>query len=157
MKIKLIAIGKTDEAYLIEGIEKYLKRLKHYIALDVIVIADVKAGTKPSVEKIKEEEGKLILQKLELSDVVVLLDEGGKGFGSENFAHYLQKKMNSVAGNLVFIIGGPFGFSPSIYERAHEKISLSEMTFSHQMVRLFFAEQLYRAFTIIKGEKYHHS
>lgn len=157
MKIKLIAIGKTDEGYLIEGIEKYLKRLKHYIALEVVVIADVKMGSKPNAEKIKEEEGKLILQKIEQSDVVVLLDEGGKGFSSENFALYLQKKMNSVAGNLVFIIGGPFGFTPSIYERAQERISLSEMTFSHQMVRLFFVEQLYRAFTIIKGEKYHHS
>lgn len=157
MKIKLIAIGKTDEAYLIEGIDKYLKRLKHYIALEVVIIGDVKAGSKPNAEKIKEEEGKLILQKIEQSDVVVLLDEGGRGFGSENFAHYLQKKMNSVAGNLVFVIGGPFGFSPDVYDRAQEKISLSEMTFSHQMVRLFFVEQLYRAFTIIKGEKYHHS
>ncbi len=157
MKIKLIAIGKTDEAYLLEGIEKYLKRLKHYIAVELLVLPDVKIGSKPNPDKIKEEEGKLILQKLENSDVLVLLDEGGKSFTSEKFAEYLQKKMNTVAGNLVFVIGGPFGFSEEIYTKAQEKLSLSAMTFSHQMVRLFFTEQLYRAFTIIKGEKYHHS
>jgi len=157
MKIKLIAIGKTDEAYLLEGIEKYMKRLKHYISLEYILLPDVKLGIKPNPEKIKEEEGKLILQKVDNSDVLVLLDEGGKSFTSEKFADYLQKKMNNVSSNLVFVIGGPFGFSEEIYNRAQEKLSLSAMTFSHQMVRLFFAEQLYRSFTIIKGEKYHHS
>lgn len=157
MKIKLITIGKTDEAYLLEGIEKYMKRLKHYISINYIILPDVKLGSKPNPEKIKEEEGKLILQKVDDSDVVILLDEGGKSFTSEKFAYYLQKKMNNVSSNLVFVIGGPFGFSQEIYNRAQEKLSLSAMTFSHQMVRLFFAEQLYRSFTIIKGEKYHHS
>ena len=156
MKIKLIAIGKTDEKYLEEGIEKYLKRLKHYNPFELIVISDIKQGGKFTAEKLKEEEGKLILQKVQESDQLVLLDEKGKNFSSTEFANFLQKKMNTVNANLIFVIGGPFGFSPSVYQRANEQISLSRMTFSHQMVRLFFTEQLYRGFTILRGEKYHH-
>jgi 23S rRNA (pseudouridine1915-N3)-methyltransferase len=157
MKIKLLAVGKTDETYLSEGIEKYLKRLKHYIPFELIVIPDVKQGGKLLPEKIKEEEGKLIRNKLEVSDYVILLDENGSTLSSQEFSTFIQKKMNVVTSNLVFVIGGAFGFSPEIYKRANERISLSRMTFSHQMVRLFFVEQIYRAFTILKGEKYHHS
>jgi len=156
MKIKLIAIGKTDEKYLEEGIEKYLKRLKHYNPFELIVIPDIKQGGKFTAEKLKEEEGKLILQKVHEGDQLVLLDEKGKNFTSAEFANFLQKKLNTVNTNLIFVIGGPFGFSPAVYQRANEQISLSRMTFSHQMVRLFFTEQLYRGFSILRGEKYHH-
>jgi 23S rRNA (pseudouridine1915-N3)-methyltransferase len=156
MKIKLIAIGKTDEKYLEEGIEKYLKRLKHYNPFELLVIPDIKQGGKFTAEKLKEEEGKLILQKVQEGDQLVLLDEKGKNFTSLEFANFLQKKMNTVNASLIFVIGGPFGFSPAVYQRANEQISLSRMTFSHQMVRLFFTEQLYRGFTILRGEKYHH-
>jgi 23S rRNA (pseudouridine1915-N3)-methyltransferase len=155
MKIKLMVTGKTDEPYLIEGIEKYLKRLVHYIPFEMVIIPDLKHQAKGNVEKIKEQEGKVLLQKLHVNDYVVLLDEKGNLRSSEQFSQWVQKKMNSGA-TLVFVIGGPYGFSEEIYERANEKMSLSPMTFSHQMVRLFFTEQLYRAFTILKGEKYHH-
>ncbi|QCR22054.1 23S rRNA (pseudouridine(1915)-N(3))-methyltransferase RlmH [Pontibacter sp. SGAir0037] len=156
MKIKLIAIGKTDEKFLEEGIEKYLKRLKHYHPFEFIIIPDIKQGGKFSAEQLKEAEGKLIQQKLQEGDHVILLDEKGKTFTSSEYATFLQKKLNTVTTNLIFIIGGAFGFSPALYERANDKISLSKMTFSHQMVRLFFTEQLYRGFTILRGEKYHH-
>lgn len=149
-------IGKTDEPYLEEGIEKYAKRLKHYVSFEKVILADVKQGAKLAVDKLKEEEGRLILSKVENSDLLVLLDEKGNEFTSSQFASYLQKKMNTVSGNLVLVIGGAFGFSGEVYSRANEKISLSKMTFSHQMVRLFITEQLYRAFTILRGEKYHH-
>ncbi|WP_026463585.1 23S rRNA (pseudouridine(1915)-N(3))-methyltransferase RlmH [Adhaeribacter aquaticus] len=156
MKIKLIAIGKTDEKFLEEGIEKYLKRLKHYHSFELIIIPDIKQGSKFISDNLKEAEGKLILQKVQEGDFVILLDEKGKTFTSSEFAVFLQKKLNTVTTNLIFVIGGAFGFSPAVYERANEKISLSKMTFSHQMVRLFFTEQLYRGFTILRGEKYHH-
>ena len=155
MKVKLIAIGKTDEKYLQEGITKYLDRLKHYISFELVLLNDVKMGTKPSVLVQKEKEGKLFLEKIQTNDFVVLLDEKGKTHSSLEFADYFQKRMNASL-DVVFLIGGPFGFSDEIYQRANDKISLSKMTFSHQMIRLFFAEQVYRAFTIIKGEKYHH-
>lgn len=155
MKIKLIVIGKTDESFIIEGIDKYVKRLKHYVSFEIITIPDVKQGSKQNIEKQKEEEGKLILQKAE-NDYLVLLDENGKHYTSEEFSGFLQKKMNSGIQSLTFVVGGPFGFSDEIYSLAKEKLSLSKMTFSHQMIRLFFVEQLYRGFTIIKGEKYHH-
>lgn len=156
MKIKLIAIGKTDEAYLEEGIDKYLKRLKHYLPVEVIIIPNIKQGGKFTADNLKEAEGKLILQKVQDGDHLVLLDEKGKTFTSTEYANFLQKKLNSVSSNLIFVIGGAFGFSPTVYARANEQISLSKMTFSHQMIRLFFVEQLYRGFTILKGEKYHH-
>lgn len=156
MKIKLIAIGKTDEAFLEEGIEKYLKRLKHYHPVEFIVIPDIKQGGKYTADNLKEAEGKLILQKVQEGDYLILLDDKGKMFTSSEFAAFLQKKLNSVTTNLIFVIGGAFGFSPAVYQRANEKLSLSKMTFSHQMVRLFFTEQLYRGFSILRGEKYHH-
>ncbi|HXA02990.1 MAG TPA: 23S rRNA (pseudouridine(1915)-N(3))-methyltransferase RlmH [Cytophagaceae bacterium] len=155
MKIKLLVVGKTDEKYLCEGIDKFFKRINHYIKYEIEVIADVKQGSKLNTGKIKEEEGKLILKRINLNDQVILLDEKGLIFTSTQFSGFLQKKINGGA-NLIFVVGGPFGFSKEIYERANEKISLSAMTFSHQMIRLFFNEQLYRAFTILKGEKYHH-
>lgn len=155
MKIKLITIGKTDENYLKEGIEKYVNRLKHYSSFDIIVINDVKMGKKTNVELQKEKEADEILLKINQSEFVVLLDENGTNYNSIEFSKYLQKRMNSGL-DLVFVIGGPFGFSNRIYDRADAKMALSKMTFSHQMVRLFFVEQLYRGFTILKGEKYHH-
>lgn len=156
MKIKLIVIGKTDEKYLQEGIAKYIDRLKHYVSFEILLINDVKMGAKPNANLQKEKEGKLFLEKIQSTDFVVLLDEKGKTLSSSEFADYFQKRMNASL-DVVFLIGGPFGFSPEIYNRANDKLALSKMTFSHQMVRLFFVEQLYRAFTIIKGEKYHNS
>jgi 23S rRNA (pseudouridine1915-N3)-methyltransferase len=155
MKIKLIAIGKTDEKFLEEGIDKYLKRLKHYHPFEFIVIPDIKQGGKYSSDKLKEEEGKLILQKVQEGDFLILLDEKGKMFTSGEFATFLQKKLNTVTTNLIFVIGGAFGFSEAVYSRANDKMALSKMTFTHQMIRLFFTEQLYRGFTILRGEKYH--
>lgn len=155
MKMKLIAIGKTDEAFLVEGIEKYLKRLKHYVSFEIMVLNDVKTGKKLNVELQKEQEGRAILEKVQSNETLILLDENGKEFTSVGFANFLQKKLNA-GNNLVFVIGGPFGFSTEVYQRADAQLALSKLTFSHQMVRLFFVEQLYRAFTIIKGEKYHH-
>lgn len=155
MKMKLIAIGKTDEAFLVEGIEKYLKRLKHYVSFEIIVLNDVKTGKKLNIELQKEQEGRAILEKVQSNETLILLDENGKDFTSVGFANFLQKKLNA-GNNLVFVIGGPFGFSTEVYQRADAQLALSKLTFSHQMVRLFFVEQLYRAFTIIKGEKYHH-
>jgi 23S rRNA (pseudouridine1915-N3)-methyltransferase len=155
MKIKLIVIGRTDESYLKDGITKYLERLKHYVNFEFIILNDIKLGKKANIILQKEMEGKLILEKVNLNDFLVLLDENGEQFTSMNFSNYIQKRMN--AGNdLIFVVGGPFGFSEELYSRANAKISLSKMTFSHQMVRLFFVEQIYRAFTILKGEKYHH-
>ena len=155
MKMKLIAIGKTDEAFLVEGIEKYLKRLKHYVSFEIMVLNDVKTGKKLNIELQKEQEGRAILEKVQSNETLILLDENGKDFTSVGFANFLQKKLNA-GNNLVFVIGGPFGFSTEVYQRADAQLALSKLTFSHQMVRLFFVEQLYRAFTIIKSEKYHH-
>ena len=156
MKIKLIVIGKTDEQYLTEGIDKYAGRLKHYTNFELLVLPDVKQGSKLNTEKLKEEEGKLILSKTEQSDYIILLDEKGKEYTSTDFAALIQKRLNAGFSSIIFVVGGAFGFSSAVYERANEKLSLSQMTFSHQMIRLFFTEQLYRAFTILKGEKYHH-
>ena len=155
MKIKLIVIGKTDEVYLKEGISKYVSRLKHYINFEVKEIPDVKIGKKQNIILQKEAEGKEISSHIDKSDFVVLLDEKGKEYNSVDFSKFIQKRMNTGM-NLTFVIGGPFGFSNEIYALADSKIALSQLTFSHQMVRLFFAEQIYRSFTILKGEKYHH-
>lgn len=154
MHIKILAIGKTKRGFILDGLNEYLGRLKHYVKLDWIEIADVK-NTKLSLEDLKKAEADLFLSKLSPGDKVILLDENGKQYTSEDFASYINK-MQIASNNLVFCIGGAFGFSPSMYERADGKLSLSHMTFSHQMVRMLFAEQLYRAFTILKGEKYHH-
>ena len=156
MEISLIVIGKTNARYLQEGIDEYMKRLKHYIPYSITVLPDIKNTKKLTEEQQKEAEGKLMLNALKPGDCLVLLDERGKEFTSVAFADYLQRKMNAGLRRLVFVIGGPYGFSQSVYDRADEKISLSKMTFSHEMIRLFFTEQIYRAMTIQRGEPYHH-
>jgi len=156
MKITLLTVGKTEDAYLKDGIEKYLKRLKHYIKLEVNDLPELKNTKALSPEQQKAKEAEMLLKKITNTDYVVLLDENGAELTSQQFADYINKKNIGSVQNLVFIVGGPYGFDQSIYQRANDKLSLSRMTFSHQMVRLFFTEQLYRAFTIIKGEPYHH-
>lgn len=156
MTIKLLAIGKTDNKELSVLIQHYQNRLQHYIKFEFDIIPDIKNTKNLSEAQQKEKEGELIIKALETSDVLVLLDEKGTSFSSVAFAQELQKRMNSGIKNLVFAIGGPYGFSEDVYQRAQQKISLSKMTFSHQMVRLFFVEQLYRAFTILRNEPYHH-
>ena len=156
MKIHLICIGKTDEAYLNTGIAKYVSRLKHYANFRLTEIPDIKNSRHLTVAGQRSEEAKLLLKHLSPGDMVVLLDEKGEEFGSVAFANFLNKQALASVQQLVFIIGGPYGFDESIYARGQKRISLSRMTFSHQMVRLFFVEQLYRAFTIQRGEPYHH-
>ncbi len=155
MKIKLIMIGKTTGDLYIDAIEDYTNRIKHYNNFSIHVIPGLKNTKKLSQEQQKQAEGELILKELTAQDTVILLDERGKEYRSMEFAKWLENKQ-LTAQNIVFVIGGPYGFSDNIYKRANEKISLSKMTFSHQMVRLIFVEQLYRACTIIKGESYHH-
>lgn len=155
MKTELILIGKTQDRHLAAGIADYTERIGHYMPFGVTIIPELKNTKSLSEEQQKEKEGELILKHLAPSDTVVLLDEHGTEFRSVDFAVWIQKKQNSCK-RLVFIVGGPYGFSPSVYARANEKISLSRMTFSHQMIRLIFTEQIYRACTIIKGEPYHH-
>ncbi len=156
MKIKLLAIGKTDDKNLNTLIETYQNRLKHYIKFELEIIPDIKNVKNLSEAQQKEKEGQLILGKLQPTDQLILLDEKGKDFRSIEFANYLQKKMNSGIKQLVFVIGGPYGFSETVYKKASGKVSFSKMTFSHQMIRLFVTEQVYRAFTILKNEPYHH-
>jgi 23S rRNA (pseudouridine1915-N3)-methyltransferase len=156
MNIKLLAIGKTDNKNLQLLIEEYSKRLSFYIKFDIEIIADIKNVKNLSESQQKEKEGELILSKIAPTDQLILLDENGKTFSSIGFSEELQKKMNSGIKMLVFVIGGPYGFSETVYTKANGKMSLSLMTFSHQMVRLFFIEQLYRGFTILKNEPYHH-
>ena len=156
MKILVLAIGKTDEQWVQEALFKYSKRLQHYLSFEFEVIQDLKNTKNLSEAQQKEKEGALILKMLKPSDTVFLLDEKGKEYRSVEFAKYLQQQMNSSLKRLVFIIGGPYGFSPELYATAQGKLSLSKMTFSHQMIRPFFVEQLYRAMTILKNEPYHH-
>ncbi len=156
MNIKLLVIGKTDDTSLKKLIEEYTKRLKFYINYEMEVIPDLKNVKNLTEEQQKIKETELILKKLDVSDYVVLLDENGKEYTSVGFANFLQKKMNAATRQLTFIIGGAYGFSPEIYQRANDKCSLSKMTFSHQMIRLIFTEQLYRGFTILRNEPYHH-
>ena len=156
MKIKLIAIGKTDSKDLHPLIEEYSKRLSFYVSFNFEIIPDIKNAKNLSTKQQKIAEGNEPLKRIEKSDTIIILDEKGKTFSSVEFSVFLQKKMNSGLKNLIFMIGGPYGFSEEIYQRANAKISLSTMTFSHQMVRLFFIEQLYRGFTILKNEPYHH-
>lgn len=156
MKIVFLTVGKTEDAYLKEGIDKYVKRLKHYTKLEIIEINELKNTKALTPEQQKTKEAELILKKLSPLDYVVLLDEKGAELSSKQFAAYLDKKAISSTSTLFFIVGGPYGFDASVYARANDKLSLSRMTFSHQMIRLLFVEQLYRAFTIIKGEPYHH-
>ena len=156
MQIKLIAIGKTDNKNLQSLIEDYKKRLSHYVKFEFEIIPDLKKVKHLSEEQQKEKEGELILSKTQNSDILILLDENGKQMDSVAFSNHLQKHMNSGIKTLIFVIGGPYGFSEAVYKRANGKLGLSKMTFSHQMVRLFFIEQLYRGFTILKNEPYHH-
>ncbi len=156
MQITLIAIGKTDRPELEQLIALYEKRLKHYIKFEFVVLPDIKNSKNLSEAQQKEKEGELILGQLQSTDTLVLLDESGKQYTSLDFAQFLQKKMNSGLKNLVLAIGGPYGFSDAVYAKCNGKISLSKMTFSHQMVRLFLVEQLYRGFTILRNEPYHH-
>ena len=156
MKIRLITIGKTNATYLLEGENEYENRLKHYTKFEEIIVPEIKQAGKLSENELKKKEGQLILGKLENSDHVILLDDKGKLYSSLQFSEFLQQKMNCGLKSLVFVIGGAYGFSDELYQRAYSKLSLSKMTFSHQMVRLIFKEQLYRGFSILRGEKYHH-
>ena len=156
MNVKLITIGKTSVSFLIEGEAEYQKRLKHYMRFERVDLNDIKSAQKLSQNEVKKKEGALLLSKIDANDLVVLLDERGSQMGSIQFAKWFEKKTISGVRNVVWNIGGAFGFDQAVYDRANEKISLSNLTFSHQMVRLFFLEQLYRIASILKGEKYHH-
>lgn len=155
MNIKLVVVGKTDIDYIAKGIEEYLNRLKHYIGFEIIVIPALRDAGQCTPERVKQREGVLILKQMERADRVILLDEHGKEFTSIGFSQLLQKEMNSSIRTLMFVIGGAYGFDQEVRTKAHALLSLSQMTFNHQMVRLFFVEQLYRAMTILRKEKYH--
>lgn len=156
MNIKLLVVGKTEAMYLREGIAEYEKRLKRYISFELCVLPDIKNAAALRQEQLREKEGVLILEHVHSGDELMLLDARGKQYSSPQFAEFLQRKMNAATKQLVFVVGGAYGFSQAVYERANAMLSLSAMTFSHQMVRLFFVEQLYRAYTILRGEPYHH-
>ena len=156
MKITLLTVGKTDKDWVKQGIDIYVARLKHYIPFSISEIPELKNVSSMSKEQIKSKEGELILKSIRPNDDVILMDEHGKEYTSVNFADLLQKKISYEGKDIVFVIGGAYGFSEDVYKRANSKISLSKMTFSHQMVRAIFSEQLYRAFTIMRGEPYHH-
>ena len=156
MKIKLIVVGKTHAKYLIQAEEEYLQRLKHYIKFEKVIIPDLKNSKNLKPIEQNRREGELIISKIEKNEEVVLLDDKGVEFTSIKFAQFINQKMIQSTRCLTFIIGGAYGFSDEVYTRANAKLSLSKMTFSHQMVRMIFKEQLYRALTILKGEKYHH-
>ena len=156
MRITLLTVGRTDNGWIRDGLEIYMSRLSHYIPFSLVEIPELKNVSALSQAQIKEREGELILKNVKASDDLVLLDERGVMRSSVEFASFLQGKMTSGGKDIVFVIGGAYGFSEAVYSRANSKISLSKMTFSHQMVRTIFAEQLYRAFTIMKGEPYHH-
>ena len=156
MKITLLVVGRTVDSNIIAGIKDYTQRLSHFAQFDIDIIPELKNAKKLSEAQQKEAEGELILKALQPGDRVVLLDEGGKEYRSTEFAAWIEKKQHITAKRLVFVVGGPYGFSQKVYDCASEKISLSRMTFSHQMIRLLFVEQLYRAYTIIGGLPYHH-
>ncbi|MDH6312513.1 23S rRNA (pseudouridine1915-N3)-methyltransferase [Parabacteroides sp. PFB2-10] len=156
MKVAFVVIGKTDSAYFSEAIREYQGRLSHYMPFEMQVLPDIKNARNLSESQQKEKEGELILKALQPGDILVLLDEKGKEFTSLQFAAYIEKKTHTVSRRLVFVVGGPYGFSEAVYKAASEKISLSKMTFSHQMIRVIFLEQLYRAMTILNNEPYHH-
>ena len=155
MKITLLLTGKTSDARFASLIDDYQQRLKHYVPFDIVVLPDLKNAKSLTEEQIKTAEGNLILQALTPSMDVILLDEHGREFRSIEFADYLQKKMSSGK-DLTLVIGGPYGFSDAVYQRANGKISFSQMTFSHQMIRIMVIEQIYRAMTILRNEPYHH-
>ncbi|MDY4686338.1 MAG: 23S rRNA (pseudouridine(1915)-N(3))-methyltransferase RlmH [Sodaliphilus sp.] len=156
MKIELAVIGKTSIGYLKQGIDEYIKRLKHYVPFEIKYIDDIKNTKNISEDQQKQTEGAKILSLLDKSDFVVLLDEHGKEYTSMQYSSYIQKRLLSGVKKVVFVIGGPYGFSQEVYDRANDKISFSKMTFNHEMIRLIFTEQLYRAYTIINHEPYHH-
>lgn len=156
MKIKLLTVGKTTNSHLIKLQEEYQNRLKYYIPFDLTVIPELKNTKSLSISEQLEKEADLILKQLETNDEVILLDENGKQHTSVGFSEFISKKMLASHKRMIFVVGGPYGFSERVYQRANGKISLSAMTFSHQMIRLIFVEQLYRAMTILKGEPYHH-
>ena len=156
MQVTLLCIGKTGKKFLEEGEQEYLKRLRHYISFQLQIIPDIKQAKNLSQSQIKQREGELILEKVSTADTLILLDEKGKEFSSMDFSGYLQDQFNRGGKHIYFVVGGPYGFSDDVYQRANGKISLSRMTFSHQMIRLFFIEQVYRAMTILKNEPYHH-
>ena len=156
MKITLLTVGKTDRDWVRQGLDIYTSRLKHYITFNIVEIPELKNVSALTKEQIKSREGELIMKNLRPTDDVILLDERGREFSSVEFAKVLQDKISYIGKDIVFIIGGAYGFSEDIYRRANSKVSLSRMTFSHQMVRAIFAEQIYRAFTIMRGEPYHH-
>ena len=156
MRITLLTIGKTDEKFMKEGIDKYLKRLKHYISFSVVELPELKNTKSLSEEQQKSKEAEMVFKQISAPDHLVLLDEHGDTLSSVEFSEFINKRALRSVQHVVFVIGGPYGFDASVYNRANGKIALSKMTFSHQMVRLFFVEQLYRALTIIKGEPYHH-
>lgn len=155
MKTLLIQVGKTVNKPFVAGISDYVERINHYMPFEVVTIPELKNTKNLTTDQQKQSEGEQILRQLQATDTVVLLDEHGKEYRSVDFARWLEQKRNT-ARRLVFVIGGPYGFSPSVYQRANEQLSLSKMTFSHQMIRLTFTEQVYRACTIIRGEPYHH-
>lgn len=156
MKVTMLTVGKTDMKWVKEGLEMYVFRLRHYINFVLVEIPELRNAGSLTRDMIKEKEGELILKNLKAQDELVLLDERGKEFRSVEFARSLGDRMSRGARDVVFVIGGAYGFSDDVYARADSMLSLSRMTFSHQIVRVIFAEQLYRAFTIIKGEPYHH-
>jgi 23S rRNA (pseudouridine1915-N3)-methyltransferase len=156
MKLRLVVLGKTDKKELQDLIEEYEGRIRHYIPFETVIIPDIKKSRHSSNDEVRIQEGKVILENLKSSDIVFLFDEKGKSYSSRGFARLLQKQMNAGHKQWVLVVGGAYGFSKDVYARAQGKISLSEMTFSHQMVRLFIVEQVYRACTILKGEPYHH-
>lgn len=156
MEIELLTVGKTTIRFVIDGIEEYTRRLKHYIPYSIRTIPDIKNTSKMDQAKQKEEEGKKILEAVSNSDYVVLLDERGKQYSSVEFSAFIEKQMVAGRRKVIFVVGGPYGFSKAVYDRADSLLSLSKMTFNHEMVRLFFTEQIYRAMTIMRGEPYHH-
>lgn len=156
MKVKFLLVGKTVGEYLREGIALYQERIRHYVPFEIVEIPELKGVSAMSQEQIKNREGELILKNLRESDDVILLDERGKHFRSVDWARHLEQRIAHARGDIVFVTGGSYGFSKPVYDRAASSLSLSDMTFSHQLVRLIFVEQLYRAFTIMRGEPYHH-
>jgi 23S rRNA (pseudouridine1915-N3)-methyltransferase len=156
MQVTLLCIGKTGKKFLEDGEQEYLKRLRHYIPFQLQIIPDIKQAKNLSVSQIKHKEGELILEKIGPTDSLILLDENGKEYSSVEFSTYLQDQFNRGGKQICFVVGGPYGFSDAVYQRSNGMVSLSQMTFSHQMIRLFFIEQVYRAMTILKNEPYHH-
>ena len=156
MKITLLTVGKTDKDWVRQGLDIYVSRLKHYIPFGIVEISELKNVSALSKEQIKNKEGELILKNIRQTDDVILLDERGKEYTSVELAKIIQDKISYAGKDIVFVIGGAYGFSDAVYQRSNSKLSLSKMTFSHQMVRAIFAEQIYRAFTIMRGEPYHH-